>query len=59
LIGRQIDYSLLDKKGDPKRPIIPITIGPHIFQETIHDFGASVNIMPKVIYDKIIGDPLL
>ena len=47
------------KKGDLGRPIIPIAIGPHIFQETIYDFGASVNIMPKVIYDKINGDTLL
>ena len=29
--GRWIDYTLPDKKGDPGRPIIPITIGPHIF----------------------------
>jgi hypothetical protein len=29
------------------------------FQEAICDFGASVNIMPKVIYEKILGDPLL
>jgi hypothetical protein len=54
--GRWIDYSLLDKKGDPGRPINPIAIGPHIFQEAICDFGASVNIMPKV-YNKILGDP--
>jgi hypothetical protein len=31
----------------------------HIFQEAICDFDASVNIMPKVIYDKILGDHLL
>ena len=54
-----IDYSLPIKKGDPWRPIIPIAIRPHIFQETICDFGASVNIMPKVIYDKINTDTLL
>jgi hypothetical protein len=54
-----IDYSLPDKKGDPGRPVIPIAIGPHIFQEVVCDFGASVNIMPKVIYNKILGDPLL
>ena len=47
------------KKGDLGRPIIPIAIGPHIFQEVVCDFGASVNIMPKVIYDKINGDTLL
>ena len=57
--GRWIDYTLSDKKSDPGRPIIPIDIGPHIFQEVVCDFGASVNIMPKVIYDKINGDTLL
>ena len=30
-VGRWIDYTLPDKKGDPGRPIIPITIGPRIF----------------------------
>jgi hypothetical protein len=29
--GRWIDYSLPNKKSDPGRPIIPISIGPHIF----------------------------
>ena len=48
-----------EKKGDPGRPVIPIAIGPHIFQEAICDFGASVNIMSKVIYDKINEDILL
>jgi hypothetical protein len=56
---RWIDYSLSDKKGDPERPVIAISIGSHIFQEVVCDFRASVNIMPKVIYDKILGDPLL
>jgi hypothetical protein len=57
--GRWIDYTLPDKKGDPGRPVIPISIGCHIFQEAVCDFGASVNIMPEVIYDKILGDTLL
>jgi hypothetical protein len=47
------------KKGDPGRPIIPIAIGPNTFEEAIYDFGASVNIMPKVIYEKIHRDQLL
>jgi hypothetical protein len=29
--GRWIDYTLLKKKSDPGRPVIPIAIGPHIF----------------------------
>ena len=47
------------QKGDPGRPVIPIAIGPHIFQEVICDFKASVNIMLEVIYDKINRDTLL
>jgi hypothetical protein len=57
--GRWIDYTLSNKKGDPGRHVIPIAIGRHIFQEAVCDFGASVNIMPKVIYEKNLGDPLL
>ena len=57
--GRWIDYTLPEKKSDSGRPIIPIAIGPHIFQEAFYDFGASVNIMPKVIYENFLGDPLL
>ena len=53
-IGRWEDYSLPIKKGDLGRPFIPIAIGPHIFQEVICDFKASVNIMLEVIYDKIL-----
>jgi hypothetical protein len=47
------------KKGDLGRSIIPIAIEPHIFQEVVSDFGAIVNIMSKVIYNKINGDTLL
>jgi hypothetical protein len=53
------DESLPEKKGDLGRPVIPIAIGLHIFEEALCDYGASVNIMPKVIYEKIHGDPLL
>ena len=47
------------KKGDLGRPVIPIAIRPHVFEEAVCDFRASVNITPKVIYDKIHGDHLL
>jgi hypothetical protein len=50
---------MLEKKGDPGRPVIPIAIGPNTFEVAICDFGPSVNIMPKVIYEKIYGDQLL
>jgi hypothetical protein len=54
-----IDYSLPDKKGDLGRPVIPISIGCHVFPKTICNFGASVNIMPNVIYEKKLCNPLL
>jgi hypothetical protein len=53
-----MDYSLPDKKGDLGKPFIPIFIGPHVFQEAVCNFRASVSIKPKVIYDKILEDPL-
>ena len=30
-MGRWIDYTLLERKSDLGRPVIPIAIGPHIF----------------------------
>ena len=53
-----IDHSLLEKIGDLGRPVIPISIGCHSFLEAICAFGASVNIMPKVIYEKLLNDSL-
>jgi hypothetical protein len=47
-----------EKKGDLGRPIIPIRIRAHTFDEAVCDLGASVNIMSKVIYEKIHGQPL-
>jgi hypothetical protein len=32
------------KKGDPERPVIPICIGAHTFDEAVCNLGASVNI---------------
>jgi hypothetical protein len=53
------DETLPTKKGDLGRPVIPISIGSVNFNKAICDFGASVNIMPKVIYDKMFNYPLL
>jgi hypothetical protein len=46
------------KKGDLGRLVIPISIGSVNFNEAICDFGASVNIMPKVIYERMFDYPL-
>jgi len=47
------------KRGDPGRPVIPISIGMLDFPEALCDFGSSVNIMPRVLYEKIFTYPLL
>jgi len=41
------------KRGDLGRPVIRISIGQHYFSEVVSDLGASVNIMLKVIPDRI------
>jgi hypothetical protein len=57
--GSWIDSTLPIKKGDPRRPVILISIRSVNFNEAICDFGASINIMPKVIYEKMFNCPLL
>jgi hypothetical protein len=57
--SRWTDWGMPAKRGDLGRPIITITIGAYTFRNALYDFGSSVNIMPKVIYKKINGSPLL
>jgi len=47
------------KRGDLGRPVIPISIGMVDFLEALCDFGSSVNIMPRVLYEKFFTYPLL
>jgi len=47
------------KRGDPGRPVIPISIGMVDFLEALCDFGSSVNIMLRVLYEKFFTHPLL
>ena len=47
------------KRGDPRRHVIPIFIGLVDFPEALCDFGSSVNIMPRVLYEKFFTRPLL
>jgi len=47
------------KRGDPGRSIISISIGMVDFPEALCDFDSSVNIMPRVLYEKFFTYPLL
>ena len=53
-----VDPPFITKKEDPGCPTITCSIGPHVFHSAFYDLGASINIMSKVIYDKILGGPL-
>jgi hypothetical protein len=44
---------LLVKKKDPGCPTITCSIGAQHFSNTLCDLGASVSVMPKVVYDKL------
>ena len=39
--------------------VIPISIGMVDFREALCDFGFSINIMPRVLYEKFFTHPLL
>jgi hypothetical protein len=58
-MGKWIDYILSEKEERSRETCHPIAIGHHIFPKAVYEFRASVNIIPKVIYEKILGDPLL
>jgi len=47
------------KRGDPGCPVIPISIAMVDFPEALCDFGSSVNIIPRVLYEKFFTYPLL
>jgi hypothetical protein len=50
---------LPDKMGDLGVPTISCLIGTHKFGQALYDLGASVNVMPKVIYDQLNHDSLV
>ena len=43
----------LPKNKDPGNPTISCCIGSHQFDHAHCDLGASVSVMPKVVYDKL------
>ena len=53
-----IDPPFVTKKEDPGHATITCLIVPHVFHNAFYDLGAIINVMSKVIYDKILGGPL-
>ena len=53
-----VDPPFIATKEDPGCLIITCSIGPHVFHNAFYDLGASIDVMSKVTYDKILGGPL-
>ena len=51
--GTAILNPLLVKKKDPGCPTITCSIGTQHFSNALCDLGASVSVMPKVVYDRL------
>jgi len=47
------------KRDNPGRPVIPISIDMVDFLEALCNFGSSVNIMLRVLYEKFFTHPFL
>jgi hypothetical protein len=56
--GYFVDPPFITKRGDPGRPTITIGIGPHVIENAYCNLGASINVMSKVTFDKVLGGPL-
>jgi hypothetical protein len=50
---------LPDKMGDPSVPTISCLIGTQKFDQALCNLGASVSVMPQVIYDQLNHDSLV
>ena len=46
-------HQLHEKKKDPRCPTIRCSIGTQNFEKALCDLGASVNVMPKIVFDQI------
>jgi hypothetical protein len=49
---------LRNRLSGPALPIIPCILGPFKVHHALYDWGASMNIFPKMVYDYLDGDPL-
>jgi hypothetical protein len=55
--------AILDKLRNrlsvPALPTVPCILGPFKVHHALYDWGASMNILPKMVYDCLDEDPLV
>jgi hypothetical protein len=63
LMSRISSNAILDKLWNkvsrPALPVVPCILGPFKVQHTLCDWGASMNILPKMVYDCLDEDSLV
>jgi hypothetical protein len=50
---------LQNRLSGPALPIVPCILGPFKVHHVFYDWGASMNILPKMVYDCLDEDPLV
>jgi hypothetical protein len=62
-ISRISSDAILDKLQNrlsgPALPTVPYILGPFKVHRALCDWGASINILPKMVYDCLDEDPLV
>jgi hypothetical protein len=51
--------NLLNKLSGPALPTVPCILGPFKVHHALCDWGASMNILPKMVYNCLDEDPLV
>jgi hypothetical protein len=52
-------HKLWNRLSGPALPIVPYILGPFRVHHALCDWGASMNILPKMVYDCMDEDPLV
>jgi hypothetical protein len=62
-MSRIISDAILDKLRNrlsgPAHPTVTCILGPFKVHHALYDWGASMNILPKMVYDYMDKDPLV
>jgi hypothetical protein len=51
--------NLRNRLSGPTLPTVPYILGPFNVHHALYDWGASMNILPKMVYDCLDEDPLV
>jgi hypothetical protein len=57
--GDAILDKLQNRLSGPALPTVPCILGPFKVHHALYDWGASMNIFPKMVYDCLDEDPLV